>query len=405
MSLLNVIYLCIALLISPYYTNSFPDVPIKYVTSECREKAKQFVVPNVPLAYDSALFCMYQNLEVLKEMQSLHLALTTPHTGRSICRIDVHWFNKTAKTVNMTIYDTDLQGTCTQRNSTDIVEAVQDYRTQELSELIIRRKIGRRHISFQKERTRLLFTDYNKCLIFITPLNHLKYCELFVKSSSEINMHNTPCHPIYRLYCGYGRKTRDVFPNPVNSSSDEDYLREAHKLRLLLEQRDPLKEDTIFMNEYQMTPEVLYNIPVSILYASTDGVDNRLCEIYVYQIFPDFADLEVRGVFNRKKFTVPLWSYYSKDANAFSPTRISLLDQQAGTHPNNRRVRRVLLSDFQKCYVLKSLKDQTRTPLCEFFVKNNTDISTGLDECWFTFLAYCGYPKATYKTKNCYSLD
>uniref|UniRef100_A0A090X8D6 Salivary lipocalin n=1 Tax=Ixodes ricinus TaxID=34613 RepID=A0A090X8D6_IXORI len=158
------------------------------------------------------------------------------------------------------------------------------------------------------------------------------------------------------------------------------------------------------MSEYQMTSEVLYRIPISKLYASTDGGGKRLCEIHIYEIYSDFTNLEVRGVFNRQNYTVPLRSYYSKDANAFSPTRISLLDQQVGTHSSHSRVRRVLLSDFQNCFVFKSVNDKGRIPLCEFFVKNNTNITTGLDECWFTFLAYCGYPKAVYKTKSCYLL-
>uniref|UniRef100_A0A090X7G5 Uncharacterized protein n=1 Tax=Ixodes ricinus TaxID=34613 RepID=A0A090X7G5_IXORI len=110
------------------------------------------------------------------------------------------------------------------------------------------------------------------------------------------------------------------------------------------------------MSEYQTTPEVLYRIPISTLYASTDGGDKRLCEIYIYEIYSDFTNLMVRGVFNRQNYRVFLRSYYSRDANAFSPTRISLLDQQVSTHPDARRVRRVLLSNFQNCYVLQVSK-------------------------------------------------
>ncbi|XP_042150381.1 uncharacterized protein LOC8053857 [Ixodes scapularis] len=405
MSFLNVIYLCIELLITPYYIDCFPDVPSKYVSDKCKEAAKHFAVPNVPLAYNSALFCMYQNLQVLQDMPSLHLALTTPHTGRSICKIEVISFNNATKKVNMSISDTDLKGNCIARNGKDVVDALEDHKTKQLSTLRIPRNIGWKAQRFQGENSRLLFTDYRKCLILIASFYNVKYCELFVKTDPKINMHNTPCHPIYRIYCGYGRQTRDVFPNPVNSSSDEDYLTEAHSLRLLLEQTDPLKEDTNLMNDYQLITEVLYNSPDSKLYASTDGGNDRLCEIHIYQIFPNFADLDVRGVFSRRNYKVSLWSYYSKDANAFSRTQISLLDQQAGTDSSLMRVRRVLLSNFQNCYVFKSVNDKNRTPLCEFFVKNNTDITTGLDECWFTFLAYCGYPKAMYKTKSCYSLE
>uniref|UniRef100_A0A6B0UVZ2 Putative secreted protein n=1 Tax=Ixodes ricinus TaxID=34613 RepID=A0A6B0UVZ2_IXORI len=113
MNSLKVIFLCIALFANPSYTEFFPDAPPEYVTEDCRKTATKFVVQSVPLGFKSALFCMYQNLQVLENLKSLDLALTTPHTGRSICRIEVHWFNETAKRVNMTIYDTDLLGNCT----------------------------------------------------------------------------------------------------------------------------------------------------------------------------------------------------------------------------------------------------------------------------------------------------
>ncbi|XP_040063036.1 uncharacterized protein LOC120837608 [Ixodes scapularis] len=412
MSLLKVTYLCIALLISPCYTNSFPDVPSKYVSDKCKEVAERFVVPKVPLAYNSALFCMFQNLEVLQDMRSLQLALTTPHTGRSICQIEVNWFNKTAKEVKLTIYDTDLQGNCTPRSSAVIVKAREDWRTKQLSEFRIPRTIGnargRKKPWTLWTDTRILFTDYDTCLIFITSFNGEKYCELLVARKTSINMYITPCHSIYRIYCGYGRPKRDAWPNPVNSSSDSDFLVEAHTLRMLIVHIDPLQEDTIFMNEFQLITEVLYNIPEANLYASTskDAKNKRLCGIQIYKIMPDFATLEARAMILREKYTFYLHSYYSMDASAISPTQISLLDQHAGPYPNHRRVRRVLVSDFKNCFVLKTVNNgnnEKQASFCELFVKNNTNISTGLDECSFIFLAYCGYPKAVYNESSCYT--
>uniref|UniRef100_A0A6B0V7R4 Putative salivary lipocalin n=1 Tax=Ixodes ricinus TaxID=34613 RepID=A0A6B0V7R4_IXORI len=308
MSFLNVFYLCIALLIGPCYTNSFPDVPSNYVTEKCKEVAKTFVVPKVPLAFDSALFCMFQNLEVLQDLRLLRLALTTPHTGRSICQIEVHWFNKTAREVNMTIYDTDLQGNCTPRNGTVIVKAHEDWKTKQLSELRIPRTIGRKKPWTLWTDTRLLFTDYDTCLIFITSFNGEKYCELFVASKTPVNMYVTACHSIYRIYCGYGRPTRDVWPNPAASSSDELFLMEVHKLRLLIERKDPLKEDTIFMNEFQMIAEVLYHIPDANVYASTyERSLTRLCGIQIYKIMPDMAELVLQMIMSGRKYDCSLF--------------------------------------------------------------------------------------------------
>uniref|UniRef100_A0A6B0VAB4 Putative salivary lipocalin n=1 Tax=Ixodes ricinus TaxID=34613 RepID=A0A6B0VAB4_IXORI len=411
MSLLKVIFLCITLFISVHCTDPFPDVPLGYVTNECREKATTFKISqgmSIPLGYDSAQFCMYQNLQVLETMTSLDLALTTPHTGRSICRIEVHLFDKRARQVNMTIYDTDLLGDCTPRNATVIVMAHEDQRTKELSELEIPRKIGWKAQSTHKKKARLLFTDYKKCLILITPYfnGKVKYCELFVASTNSNNMYNTQCHSIYRIYCGYGRPTRDEWPNPAKSSNDETFLQQVHKLRLLIEHTNPLKEDTIFMNEFQMITEVLYKIPEANLLASTSegAKSKRICAIQIYKIMPDFASLEVRAMISGAKYIFSLYSYYSMDANAISPTRISLLDQQAGADPNRRRERRVLVSNFKNCFVLKTINNGNQASFCELFVKNNTDIRTGLEECSFVFLAYCGYPTAVYNESSCYTL-
>uniref|UniRef100_V5GWI6 Uncharacterized protein n=1 Tax=Ixodes ricinus TaxID=34613 RepID=V5GWI6_IXORI len=97
------------------------------------------------------------------------------------------------------------------------------------------------------------------------------------------------------------------------------------------------------MNEFQMITEVLYNIPEANLLASTSegAKSKRLCAIQIYKIMPNFASLEVRAMISGAKYIFYLYSYYSMDANAISPTRISLLDQQAGTDPNRRRERRV----------------------------------------------------------------
>ncbi|XP_042150507.1 uncharacterized protein LOC115322847 [Ixodes scapularis] len=400
MSLLKVIFLCIAFYISPHSTNSFPDAP-EYVTYQCREKARTFKISkemSLPLAYDSAQVCMYQDLQVLANMTLLDLALTTPHTGRSICRIQVHWFNKTAKRVNMTIFDTDLLGNCAPRNATDIVVALEDGRTKQLSELRIPRKIGMSRIYFEKYNARLLFTDYKSCLIFITALyfEKIKYCELFVVSENVINMHDTQCHSIYRIYCGYGRPRRDVWPKPASSSSDESFLQQVHTLRLLIERTYPLKEDTLFMNEFQMIPEVLYHIPGANTYASTyERTDPRLCGIRTFKIMPDMAELELEMMREGRNGTIYGVSKFHSDMNAISPTQISLPDKYD-------RLRRVLISNFKDCYVLKKV-DTNWAPFCEFFVKNNTNPINELKECWFVFLVYCGYPKAFYNETSCYS--
>uniref|UniRef100_A0A147BX86 Putative secreted protein n=1 Tax=Ixodes ricinus TaxID=34613 RepID=A0A147BX86_IXORI len=276
MSSLKVVFLCLALIISPFYTTSFPDALPGYVTKECWDRARTFKISKgmkIPLAYDSAQICMYQNLQVLEVMRSLQLALTTPHTGRSICRMEVLWFNDTAERVNMKIYDTDLKGQCIARDGAVIVKARRDWRTKQISELEMPRTIGnargRAVPRTLRKYARLLFTEYKTCLILITSFDGDKYCELFVVPNATINMHDTPCHSIYRIYCGYGRPTRGVWPNPVLSTSDDLFLQEAHKLRLLIERRDPLKEDTVFMNEFQMISEVLYHIPEANVYAST----------------------------------------------------------------------------------------------------------------------------------------
>ncbi|XP_040070499.1 uncharacterized protein LOC115317008 [Ixodes scapularis] len=402
MNLLEVIFLCIALFISVHSTSPFPDVPSKYVTDKCREKATEFHISremSLPLSYNSAQFCMYQNLQVLEDIRLLDLALTSPHTTRSICRIQVHWFNNTAKTVDMTIHDTDLRGNCVAREATVIVKAHEDQRTKELSELEIPRKFGSKRTYIQKEDARLLFTDYKECLILITPFlsGRSRFCELFVASKKSNNMDNTQCHSIYRIYCGYGRPTRGVWPNPAESSSSEQFLYELNLLRLLV--RTPLlKEDTIFMNEYQKIPEVLYRIPEANMYASTyEKKDPRLCGIQTQKTLPIEADLELKMITSGRNQSIEkkYLRFYS-DINAISPTQISLQDQYG--------LRRVLVSNFKNCYVFKKVNStENGTPACEFFLKNNTTPTTDLQECWFVFLAYCGYPKAFYKDTSCYS--
>ncbi|KAG0431888.1 hypothetical protein HPB47_021342, partial [Ixodes persulcatus] len=119
------------------------------------------------------------------------------------------------------------------------------------------------------------------------------------------------------------------FPQPLNSSSDEDdFLREAQKLRLLIEVYRPLKEDTIFMNQFQTIAEVFYHIPEANLYASSENSRRRLCGVQIYQVFPDSANLEVRVISSGKNYTITSFSRYTEQINAFSPTIISLVDHQ-----------------------------------------------------------------------------
>ncbi|XP_040063038.1 uncharacterized protein LOC115308433 [Ixodes scapularis] len=403
MNLLKVIFLCIDLFISVHSTNTFPDVPPEYVTKECRERATTFEIPkgaSLPLSYDSAQFCMYQNLLVLEKMKSLHLALTTPHFGRSICRIEVQRFDKKAKKVDMKIYDTDLRGNCTPRASMVTVNAIEDARTKEISTLDIPRLIGPEKPYVLKEDARLLFTDYEECLILISPFNagKCKYCELFVASNDAINMPHTQCHSIYRIYCGYGRPTRDVWPNPAGSSSSRRFAVESSRLGLLVS-TPPLKEDTIFMNEFQMIPEVLYHIPEANMYASTyEKTEPRLCGIQTQTVLRNQADLELKMITSGRNQSIETENYmrFHSDINAISPTQISLQDRYG--------LRRVLVSNFKDCYVFKKVNStKNGTPSCEFFLKNNTTPTTDLQECWFVFLAYCGYPKALYKDTSCYS--
>uniref|UniRef100_A0A090XBT1 Uncharacterized protein n=1 Tax=Ixodes ricinus TaxID=34613 RepID=A0A090XBT1_IXORI len=125
------------------------------------------------------------------------------------------------------------------------------------------------------------------------------------------------------------------------------------------------------MNEFQMISEVLYHIPEANVYASTpeEAKSKRLCGIKTYKVFPDSAELALRMIISGKNQSIYKVSPYQSDMNAISPTQISLPDQ----------------------YV------------CELLVKNNTNPITHLDECWFVFLAFCGYPKAIYNETSCYS--
>uniref|UniRef100_A0A147BWL1 Uncharacterized protein n=1 Tax=Ixodes ricinus TaxID=34613 RepID=A0A147BWL1_IXORI len=159
------------------------------------------------------------------------------------------------------------------------------------------------------------------------------------------------------------------------------------------------------MNEFQMIAEVFYHIPEANLYASSERSMNRLCGVQMYQVFPESAKFEVRVISSGRNYTITSFAYYTKQTNSFSPTIISLVDHQVSTaHLYNGKVRqrRVLVSNFKNCYLLKSVGDGERNPLCELFLKNNTDPYPGLDECWFMFLAFCGYPAAVYSNTSCY---
>uniref|UniRef100_A0A0K8RBG6 Putative secreted protein n=1 Tax=Ixodes ricinus TaxID=34613 RepID=A0A0K8RBG6_IXORI len=151
------------------------------------------------------------------------------------------------------------------------------------------------------------------------------------------------------------------------------------------------------MNEFQMIPEVLYQIPEANVYASTyQKGEPRLCGIQAYKIMPNMAELEIKMINSGRNQSIEGPRYFRSDLNAICPTQISLPDKYGW--------RRVLLSNFNNCYVLKKVESNTNSaPFCEFFVKNNTNPTTHLDECWFVFFAYCGYPKAFYKETSCYS--
>uniref|UniRef100_A0A0K8RI47 Putative salivary lipocalin n=1 Tax=Ixodes ricinus TaxID=34613 RepID=A0A0K8RI47_IXORI len=151
------------------------------------------------------------------------------------------------------------------------------------------------------------------------------------------------------------------------------------------------------MNKFQMIPEVLYQIPEANVYASTsENKNNRLCGIQAYKIMPDMAQLELQMTSSGQKKTREVVGHFRSDTNAFSPTQITLWDYHG--------VWRVLLSDFKNCYVFKNVDSSKKgVPFCEFFIKNNTTPTPDLEECWFVFLAYCGYPKAFYKETSCYS--
>uniref|UniRef100_A0A6B0UWX8 Putative salivary lipocalin lipocalin n=1 Tax=Ixodes ricinus TaxID=34613 RepID=A0A6B0UWX8_IXORI len=151
------------------------------------------------------------------------------------------------------------------------------------------------------------------------------------------------------------------------------------------------------MNEFQMIPEVLYQIPEANVYASTSAnEDKRLCGIQAYKIMPDMAELALQMIISGQNITREVVCHFRSDMNAFSSTQVSLWDYHG--------VWRVLLSDFKSCYVLKNVESSPHgVPFCEFFVKNNTAPAPDLEECWFVFLAYCGYPKAFYKETGCYS--
>uniref|UniRef100_A0A090X7G7 Uncharacterized protein n=1 Tax=Ixodes ricinus TaxID=34613 RepID=A0A090X7G7_IXORI len=159
------------------------------------------------------------------------------------------------------------------------------------------------------------------------------------------------------------------------------------------------------MTEFQMIAEVFYHIPEANLYASTEKRIQRLCGIIMYKVFPESAHFEVRVVSSGALYPIVSFANYEKQANAFAPTIIPLVDHHVPTRQLYDRIlrkRRVLVSNFNNCYLFKSVNDGVKDPLCELFLKNNTDPYPGLDECWFIFLAFCGYPAAVYSNTSCY---
>uniref|UniRef100_A0A0K8R386 Putative secreted protein n=1 Tax=Ixodes ricinus TaxID=34613 RepID=A0A0K8R386_IXORI len=149
------------------------------------------------------------------------------------------------------------------------------------------------------------------------------------------------------------------------------------------------------MNEFQMITEVLYHIPDANVYASTSGkTESRLCGITTFKIMPDMAELKLQMISSGRNQSEYTRSPYRPDRNAISETQIFLSHKYG--------LQRVLVSNFKSCYVFKKV-NQNWAPTCELFLKNNTIPITDLEECWFVFLAYCGYPKAFYDKTSCYS--
>uniref|UniRef100_A0A090XDY7 Salivary lipocalin n=1 Tax=Ixodes ricinus TaxID=34613 RepID=A0A090XDY7_IXORI len=151
------------------------------------------------------------------------------------------------------------------------------------------------------------------------------------------------------------------------------------------------------MNEFQAISEVFYNIPEANVYASTPKNTNyRLCGMQTYKLMPNMAEMELQIINSGRNKTTEGRRHFRSDPNAISPTKILLWDYHG--------LWRVLLSNFKTCYVLKNADSRKNdAPFCEFLVKNNTKPTTGLEECWFVFFAYCGYPTAFYKERSCYS--
>uniref|UniRef100_A0A090X7E7 Uncharacterized protein n=1 Tax=Ixodes ricinus TaxID=34613 RepID=A0A090X7E7_IXORI len=142
------------------------------------------------------------------------------------------------------------------------------------------------------------------------------------------------------------------------------------------------------MNEFQMITEVLYHIPDANVYASTSAkTEPRLCGITTLKIMPDMADLTLQMISSGRNQSDFTRSGYRSDTNAISATQIYLCHKYG--------LQRVLVSNFKSCYVFKKVY-QNWAPICELFLKNSTIPITDLEECWFVFLAYCGYPKAFY---------
>uniref|UniRef100_A0A0K8RES6 Putative salivary lipocalin n=1 Tax=Ixodes ricinus TaxID=34613 RepID=A0A0K8RES6_IXORI len=81
------------------------------------------------------------------------------------------------------------------------------------------------------------------------------------------------------------------------------------------------------MNEFQMIPEVLYQIAEANVYASTsENKNTKLCGIQTYKIMPDMAQLELQMTRSRQKKTTEGVRHFRSDTNAISPTQVTLSD-------------------------------------------------------------------------------
>uniref|UniRef100_A0A147BH73 Putative secreted protein n=1 Tax=Ixodes ricinus TaxID=34613 RepID=A0A147BH73_IXORI len=113
------------------------------------------------------------------------------------------------------------------------------------------------------------------------------------------------------------------------------------------------------MNEFQMIPEVLYQIPEANVYASTSAnKEKKLCGIQAYKIMPDMAEVALQMIISGQNITRERLCHFRSDMNAISSTQISLSDYHG--------LWRVLLSNFKSCYVLKKVDSSNHGAPCAY---------------------------------------